>query len=195
MMGVMGEWAGGRAFEEVLASARAGDDVAFAELWRWLHPPLLRWLSVVARWDVEDVESEVWLSIACGLDSFEGGERDFRGWVFTVARRRAIDWARRRQRRPRSAALDGVDVADPKGSSSALVDASGALAAALTLLRQLTPDQAEVVSLRVIVGMSVAETSAVVGKTEGAVRVLCHRGLRTLVDRLDAEQLADGVAT
>jgi RNA polymerase sigma-70 factor, ECF subfamily len=190
----MGEWAGGRAFEDVLTLARAGDDVAFAELWRWLHPPLRRWLTVVAPWDVDDVESEAWLSITRSLDSFEGDERDFRRWVFTIARRRAIDWARRRRRQPQTDALDGVDVADESSSAASLVAAAAALAAALTLLRQLTVDQREVVALRVIVGMSVGETAAVVGKTEGAVRVLCHRALRTLADCLDAAELADEVA-
>ena len=74
------------------------------------------------------------------------------------------------------------------------MDAAAALAAALTLLRQLTVDQREVVALRVIVGMTVGETAAVVGKTDGAVRVLCHRALRTLADRLNAAELADEVA-
>ena len=80
------------------------------------------------------------------------------------------------------------------GSAASLVDAAAALAAALTLLGQLTPDQREVVALRVIVGMSVGEAAAVVGKTEGAVRVLCHRALRTLATSLDAAPLADEVA-
>ena len=45
----------------------AGDEAAFAELWRWLHPPLARWLAVVASGDVDDIESEVWISIARNL--------------------------------------------------------------------------------------------------------------------------------
>ena len=191
----MGEWEGRRAFGEVLVSARAGDDDAFAELWRWLHPPLLRWLTVVAPRDVEDVESEAWLSVARGLDSFEGGAADFRGWVFTIARRRAIDWARRHRRRPPAGAFDTVDVVDPNGSSSSLVDDAHAVDMATAVLRQLTPDQREVVSLRVIVGMTVAETAAIVGKSEGAVRVVCHRALRSLARRLDTKVLADGIAT
>ena len=189
----MGEWTGRRAFGHVLASARAGDDVAFAELWRWLHPPLLRWLMVVAQIDVEDVESEVWLSISRGLTSFEGDERDFRAWVFTIARRRSIDSSRRRQRQPRVSTIDGFDVADATSSSSALVDARTELDAALALLRELTADQREVVALRVIVGMTVQETASIVHKTENSVRVLSHRGLRALQQRLAAEELAGGV--
>ena len=158
-----------------------------------MNPPLLRWLSVVAPGSGEDVASDVWLSVTQGIAAFDGGEGDFRGWVFTVARRRAIDWARRRARQPRLAAAAGVDVVDPAATSSVLVDTETALASTLALLQQLTPDQREVVALRVIVGMTVSETAAVVNKSEGAVRVLSHRGLRLLADRLVAEPRAEGV--
>jgi RNA polymerase sigma-70 factor, ECF subfamily len=188
----MADWAGGGSFEDVLASARAGDDSAFSSLWRWLHPPLRRWLTVVAPGGTEDVESEVWLSVVRGLPSFVGDDRDFRGWVFTLAHRRSVDWGRHRDRQPLISALDGVDIADPATLSSALVDRTTAVEAALRLLRRLTPDQREVVALRVIAGMSVPETAAVVNKSVGAVRVLCHRGLRALAQQLAAEHVADG---
>jgi RNA polymerase sigma-70 factor (ECF subfamily) len=60
------------------------------------------------------------------------------------------------------------------------------------MLRQLRPDQAEVVALRVIAGLTVTETAAVVNKSDGAVRVLCHRGLRALARQLHTE-IAEGV--
>jgi len=186
-------WAGPGAFEDVLGSARLGDESAFAVLWRWLQPPLLRWLTVVAPGSVEDVASEVWLTVTRGLASFEGGDGDFRGWVFTIARCRAIDWARCHDRQLRIAPLDGIDIVDPATASSALMDEATALEAALALLRRLPPDQREVVASRVIVGLTVNETAWVVNKTAGAVRVLCHRGLRTLAHQLDAEHLAHGV--
>jgi RNA polymerase sigma-70 factor, ECF subfamily len=186
-------WEGGGSFDRVLEAARVGDGAAFAVLWRWLHPPLLRWLSVVAPRHIEDVESETWLSVTRSLATFAGGEAEFRGWVFTIARRRAMDWARRGQRQPLVAALEGIDVADPVATPSPMEEAS-ALGAALALLRQLTPDQREVVALRVIVGLTVGETAAVVNKSDGAVRVLCHRGLRALAQTVEADEFARGVA-
>jgi RNA polymerase sigma-70 factor, ECF subfamily len=176
------EWAGRRAFADVLSEARAGDATAFADIWRWLHAPLVRWLSVVTSGDVEDIESEVWLSVTRSLSSFKGDEHDFRGWVFTIARRRAIDWGRRRQRQPAIAALDeSVDVMDRRDLGEEDT------AAALAMLRELTAEQREVLALRIIVGMSVRETAAVVRRSEGAVRILCHRGLRTLARQLGAD--------
>jgi len=123
-----------------------------------------------------------------GSDGFEGGDQQFTAWVFTIARRRVIDGARRRARRPRSGPFDGIDPADP--TTAAALSAAEELETTLDLLRRLTPDQREVVALRVIAGMSVAETADVVGKSEAAVRVLCHRGLRTLADHVDADRLS-----
>ena len=183
MTEVVAAWPGPGAFEEVLEEARSGDQSAFALLWRWLHPPLLRWLGVVAPGAVDDVASEVWLTIVRGLDSFEGGEPEFRGWVFTIARRRAVDWARHRRRQPATTMLDGVDRAAPEDAIGALW-ADAAVEAAVALLREIHPEQAEVVALRVIAGLTVTETAAVVNKSDGAVRVLCHRGLRALARRL-----------
>ena len=134
------------------------------------------------------------MSIARGLDSFDGGEREFRGWCSRSPAAGRSTGLGAVADSPR-VGVDGVDVADVSGSAASLVDAAAALAAALTLLGQLTPDQREVVALRVIVGMSVGETAAVVGKTEGAVRVVCHRALRTLAERLNPAELVDEVAT
>ena len=131
----------------------------------------------------------MWISVARGLSAFEGDEDDFRGWVYTIARRRAVDWARRRQRQPATTTLEGVDLSDPLADGTSPDDVTSAREEALALLRRLRPDQREVVALRVIVGMSVAETASIVGKTEGAVRVLCHRGLRDLAGQLATEQL------
>jgi RNA polymerase sigma-70 factor (ECF subfamily) len=193
MEGPMEAWASPDSFEEVLTSARRGDQRAFSALWRWANPSLLRWLRVVAPDGGEDLASEVWLSVVGSLDSFDGGEPDFRAWFFTIARRRAIDSGRRRRRRPRFVELEGVDAPTPTDMSD-MVAGEAAVEAAIALLRQLRPDQAEVVALRVIAGLTVPETAAVVGRSDTAVRVLCHRGLRTMAACLTTDLVARGSA-
>ena len=191
-MGAMAKWTG-TPFADVLAAAQDGDEEAFASLWRWLQPSLLRWLRVVAHDHVEDIASEVWLAVARNLERFVGDDSDFSGWLFTIGRRRAIDWSRRRGRQVEQSVLGSEDVADGSIGSERYVEDAAAAEAAVALLRTLTPDQAEVVALRVIVGMSVAEAAAVVGKSESAVRVLCHRGLRSLAAHLREADLTRGV--
>jgi RNA polymerase sigma-70 factor (ECF subfamily) len=57
---------------------------------------------------------------------------------------------------------------------------------ALALIAELPHDQAEVVALRVVAGLDVPQVARVLGKRPGAVRVLAHRGLRRLAERLGA---------
>ena len=51
---------------------------------------------------------------------------------------------------------------------------------ALALLRELPQGQAQVLLLRVVAGLDVPMTAAVLGRTPNSVRVLAHRGLRAL---------------
>jgi RNA polymerase sigma-70 factor, ECF subfamily len=179
----------GASFDAVLAAAAQGDERAFAILWRELQPGLLRYLRVVAPAACEDLASETWLEVTRGLGRFEGTEAGFRSWLFTVARHRMVDWRRRESRRP-TTPLPPEEVPERPGPGDAADIALEAMStrAALALIAELPTDQAEVVALRVVGGLDVAQVADVVGKRAGAVRVLAHRGLRRLAARLGAEQ-------
>jgi len=180
----------GASFDAVIAAAANGDEQAFAILWRELQPALLRYLRVVAPGASEDLASEAWLEVARGLGRFQGDENGFRSWVFTVARHRMVDWRRREARHPSTpVAPEAVPERPGPGDAADPVLEAISTRAALALVAELPPDQAEVVTLRVVAGLEVAEVAAVVGKRAGAVRVLSHRGLRRL-----AELLGDDVA-
>lgn len=56
--------------------------------------------------------------------------------------------------------------------------------AALDLIAGLPREQAEIIVLRAIAGLDVAQVAQIVGKRPGAVRVAAHRGLRALAARL-----------
>jgi len=170
----------GEDFPSVLSRAQEGDEDAFAMLWRDLNPALLRYLSISGE-PAEDVASDTWATVVKRLRKFTGDEGAWRGWVFVTARRRAVDAGRRRAR---AAHLEqtlasfpveshGVDPADVAASTS---DTD----AALRLVAQLSPLQAEVVVLRVLTGLPTEEVAKIVGRTPGAVRVAAHRGLQRL---------------
>jgi RNA polymerase sigma-70 factor, ECF subfamily len=184
----------GSSFEAVLAAAAAGDEQAFARLWRDLQPAVLRYLQVAAAPAAEDLAADTWLAVIGGLGRFRGDERAFRAWIFTVARHRAIDWHRQARRRPtepipaeRLSQRPAPD--DPVGQ---MLEGQSTRAA-LALVAELPADQAEVVALRVLGGLEVAEVARIVGKRPGTVRVLTHRGLRRLAERVEAAGLARGV--
>src|SRR3954471_2000710 len=86
--------------DTALQRARAGEESGFLELWRALQPMLLRFLRMYDGEGPEDVASDTWLQAIRDLPGFVGDATDFRRWLFTIARHRAIDAGRGRARRP-----------------------------------------------------------------------------------------------
>src|SRR5690348_12161343 len=171
----------GEDFPGVLAAAQRGDEGAFTVLWRDGNPALLRYLKVIAPESAEDVAAETWVTVVRGLDRFRGGEDAWRAWLFTTARRRAVDESRRRSRRPESSAAEvgeghWADVADAADQVLENLATRSAIAA----VASLPPLQAEVIMLRVVAGLGTEAVAQLVGRSPGAVRVAVHRGLRRL---------------
>ena len=173
-----------------LARAQSGDETGFLELWRQLQPRLLRFLRVLNCDDADDVASETWLQVVRDLPKFKGGEEDFRRWLFTVGRHRAIDHARARQRRPMVLVPQLPDgaVADDLVEDQVLYAMSARKA--VTLLAALPADQAEAVALRVLAGLDTSAVAGILNKSPGAVRVALHRGLRSLARHPAVRELA-----
>jgi RNA polymerase sigma-70 factor (ECF subfamily) len=183
----------GSSFPALLVAAQGGDEQAFAVLWRDLQPAVLRFFRVAVGEAAEDLAADIWVSVIGGLGRFRGDERAFRAWVFTVARHRAIDWRRQAGRRPTSVSIELLTEPSAPDDPVAAVLEAQSTRAALALVAELPADQAEVVALRVLGGLDVAEVARITGKRPGAVRVLAHRGLRRLAQRLGAAELARGV--
>lgn len=181
----------GEEFEAVLAAAQTGADWAFAALYRDLNPRLVRYLAARDRRNAEDLAAETWMAAARGLVTFVGPEEAFRAWIFTIARRRLIESWRQGSRRPQeSATPDGLQslptTDDPEASTIAALSAQEATSLVSALLPH---DQADVVLLRVLGGLDVAQVAEVLGKRPGTVRVLQHKALRRLAEKLNYELL------
>jgi RNA polymerase sigma-70 factor (ECF subfamily) len=127
----------------------------------------------------EDLTSEVFLGVFRGLGSFQGGEQQFRSWVFTIAHRRLQDERRRLARRPPLATMDPA-VSLPGGDAEReALDALGEQWV-WQLTARLSADQRTVLLLRVVGDLTAEEVARVTGRTEGAVRALQRRGLEAL---------------
>jgi len=175
----------GPRFDEVLSAAVGGDRLCFAELWRAHHPMLVRYLRVVCGESAEDVASDTWVKAIGALGSFRGDEHGFRGWLVVIARNQARDLQRRDSRRREVLTGEPVEQSRAWGADSAdLAIENGSTAAALRLVATLPPEQAELVMLRVVVGLDVAEVARITGRTPGSVRVAVHRALKTLARRV-----------
>ena len=178
-----------RDFGAVLEGARAGEQWAVAILFEDLQPRLLRYLRSRGREVAEDIAGDVWEAIARGIGEFQGDDSDFRGWAFTIARRRLIDHDRRTGRRKTDPAEDEVFAALPASETTdgEAIDRLSAQEAIAIITASLSADQAEVVLLRVVAGLDTSLVAEVMDRSETWVRVTQHRAMKRLADRFVPE--------
>jgi RNA polymerase sigma-70 factor (ECF subfamily) len=160
-------------FTVLVDGARRGDREALGDLWSRFQPLLLRYLRGRRAAEPADLASQAWLDVAAGLARFSGTERDFRRWLFTIARRRHIDAVRRSVRRP------VVELRPHHDTPVTAVDTAD-LDRALRLIGELPAEMGEAVLLRYLGDLDIDEIAAIQGKRPGAVRVALHRGMQRL---------------
>lgn len=127
--------------------------------------------------DVEDLVQDTLIAIHTRRATYDRAQA-LTPWVYAIARYKLIDHFRRAGRRV-FVALDDVGeltAADQSAAAEARRDVETALASLPERIRALLRDLK-------IDELSVAETAARAGMSEGAVKVASHRGLRALMDR------------
>jgi RNA polymerase sigma factor (sigma-70 family) len=165
---------------EVLEQAQTGSERAWEQLYAQFAGPVRAYVAMRGADDPDDLVGEVFVQIARNLGHFEGGEQDFRSWLFMVAHNRVIDERRRAGRRPSTLVADHDETEMPGGDTeSDALDALG-LDRVRALVAGLTPDQRAVLLLRFVADLTLDEVATVLGRPLGAVKQLQRRALRSL---------------
>ncbi len=180
----------GLAFADVLAAAQADAGWAYQRLFESLGRPVVSYLRSQRAADPDGLANEVFLRAFRSLPTFRGDEDAFRSWLFVIARNCLIDERRRQARRP----VVVASAAEVQAPAAAGAD-QGALAQlgaerVHDLLNELSPDQRDVLLLRIVADLTVDQTASVLGKQPGAVKQLQRRGLESLRRRLEKEGVA-----
>jgi RNA polymerase sigma-70 factor (ECF subfamily) len=179
-------------FDAVLAAAQRGAPWAFERIFTALSPVVTGYLRVQGSREPEDLASEVFVAVLRNVHSFVGDEAGFRSWVFTIAHRRLLDERRGLGRRPPLTSLSAVpevlEVPAPDDVES-VVDRSMRVDWVRSLCDQLSPDQRDVLLLRLVARLTVDEVAATLGKTSVAVKALQRRGFRAIARILDREEV------
>jgi RNA polymerase sigma factor (sigma-70 family) len=138
--------------------------------------------------DADDVYQETWLAALRSYPRLNDAS-NLRGWIFTVAHRKAIDHSRSRRRQPIALA----EVPEPHGAgaqASAPGPPPGATAAdrdedLWRRVGELPTKQRISVALRYVIDASYADIAAMMGTSEEAARRSVHEGLKRL--RMESE--------
>jgi RNA polymerase sigma-70 factor (ECF subfamily) len=166
----------------LVRQAQAGDAEAFGRLYDHYVTMIHRYVyhRVGDRATAEDVTSETFVRALRRIDSLSFQGRDVGAWLVTIARNIIRDHVKSSRYR-----LE-VTTADMRDADRATDGPEDAVVAHLTneqLLRcvqQLNAEQQECIVLRFLHGLSVAETAAIMGKKDGAIKALQHRAVRRL---------------
>jgi RNA polymerase sigma-70 factor, ECF subfamily len=162
--------------------ARAGDTEAFGLLYDHYQPSVYRFLYYRTRSVAlaEDLTSETFLRALRNMNGFRWQGRDLGAWLMTIARNLTTDHYKAGRTRLEMTtedmslhddATDGPEDAVLEGITHEIL---------LGALAELPTEQRECIIMRFLQGLSIAETAAALGRSEGAVKQLQLRGVRNL---------------
>ncbi|HSM55471.1 MAG TPA: sigma-70 family RNA polymerase sigma factor [Candidatus Sulfomarinibacteraceae bacterium] len=166
--------------KSMIARAKSGDDAALTAIYDAYKQKVQRYLyyRIGNLHTAEDLTTEVFLRVIENLPAYRFQEAPFQAWVFQIARNLAVDHFRRQQHRnhlPLDTTLpangDGPDALAARSVTSEQLSSA---------LHQLTDGQRDVIVLRFIAEMTIADVAQALGKSESAVKGLQARGLEAL---------------
>ena len=166
------------------------DRRAFAEVYRRHLPRVYRYLlaQLGDKAAAEELTSQTFLAALEGLAGYRG-DGPFAAWLLRIARNKLADAQRRRRPLVSLEAAAELPATDAPPERAALARLE--LEEVACLVRGLTPERAEALTLRIFAGLSLAEAGTVMGRSEDAVKMLVHRAIRDLRERMARQSEAD----
>lgn len=176
------------ASERLLIEAAQNDPRRFADLYEANFERVYAFVArrVHERADAEDITAEVFHQALANLHKFEWRGASFSAWLFRIASNAISDrWQRtvRENVAPASALDDPPDPHEPADP-----EAIEMRARLFRLVTELPADQRTVIEMRFAAGNSIAEIARELGRTDGAVKQLQFRAIRTLRMRWEKKQ-------
>jgi RNA polymerase sigma-70 factor (ECF subfamily) len=136
----------------------------------------------------EDLTAQVFLKAVEGLPRYEDRGRPFVAWLYSIAHARVVDYYREQERRVEVELVEDIESSAPDPEQ--IVTTIWEWKTAVGLMSQLTDDQQDVIILRFIGEMPLADVAEILGKTVGAIKALQYRGLTTLARLWEQQQEA-----
>lgn len=182
---------GGPPTAEQIARLAGGDRDAWSVVFRFLQPALDGYFLRQGMRDPEDLTSEVFMRMSRNIHRFTtGGVDELRAWAFTIARTVRVDAIRRASARPDTVPESATVAHDAAGDTvitrtadPASHDAESQVddhSLVTSLLQQLTPQQRDIISLRIFGDMTIEQCAEALDMNLGQAKQLHRRALRKL---------------
>jgi len=174
---------------DLVRSAQGGGVDAFGELLGLYQDRVFRFVLRMLRniHDAEDVTQDTFVKAWRHLARFRP-ENSFATWLFTIARRTALNHLR--ARRP-TEELTGLEEEHEPGPDHSALDREHA-EALWRMARRLKPDQFEALWLRYGEGFSIREAARIMNTNSLRVRVLLHRARNRMAEWLPSRKPGTG---
>ena len=167
--------------EKLIREAKQGKKESFAKLYNHYLAPIYRFIfmKVNLREEVEDLTHEVFLTAWQNIRRYELRGFPFSSWLYQISRNRIIDYYRLKKNHLR---LENADTEFIKISNpiDAELDQGLNLEKIKIAIRDLNPDQQDVLLMRFMEDLSHEEIAAALNKSAGAVRLIQHRAIKEL---------------
>ena len=172
--------------EKLVERAADGDFEAFGKLYSLHITQIYRYIfyQVKDKTTAEDITEEVFLKAWRAIDSCRGKGKTFSSWLYRIARNQVIDEFRSRRKYP------SIEIETVAGISNTEREPEGELERQelLAVIACLPQSQRQVIILKFIEGLDNPEIARIIGKSQGAVRVLQMRALAKLKKVMGSEK-------
>ena len=176
----------------LIKAVQNGNPQAFAELYNAHVDRIYRYIYMrVSSAEVaQDLTADVFLKVLESLPNYQARDVPLLGWMYHIAHCRIVDYYRRGRQKFQHFDLDKVSTSSEDKVDDALVieQESKRLEAAV---RQLSPDQQQVIILRFVEGHNLETTARLLNKTVGSVKVIQYRATQRLAKLLDDKALTN----
>lgn len=130
--------------------------------------------------DAEDLASEVFIRALRTVDTYRETGAPMEAWLFKIAHNLAIDYLRKKGRRPASVPLEeGFPVAD-KGDPCNDIERQQEIGQLFKAISQLTESQRQVLALRFAGEMTSEQVAQILGKKSGTIREMQSAAIKKL---------------
>jgi len=130
--------------------------------------------------DAEDLTARTFHQALKGLDRYSYTGAPFAAWLYRIAHNLVANWYRSQQRRPTVPLTDALGLMTREDGPQAQAETQEEYEVLRAAVRRLSPTRQQVLILRFSHDLSNREIGEVIGRSEGAVKVLIHRTLSAL---------------